>query len=73
MKITMQVTIQQNEDDDAWQVEDNVAEATGISETIMGAFEEWFYGFTFAVQESPPVKPTSDFIAIRAVYNEEIS
>ena len=68
--IKVEVTFWEN-DDGQWIVEDKVTDQQGVANTIMTAFEEWYYGFVYAVLESPPEVPNKTFTQIRTAHERD--
>ena len=69
-EIKVEVTFWQN-DDGVWVVEDKVSDQQGVADTVMTAFEEWYYGFVYAVLEAPPETPSKSFIMIRNAHEAD--
>lgn len=55
MDFVFELSVYENEDGN-WTATDNLSEQEGISDTVLGAVEEWYYGFVYAVRENivPP-------------------
>ena len=67
----IEITLEETEEG-SWAAGDPISGQSGIADTILGAIEEWYYGFVYAIQESPPDKPSSDYRRIRGIHESEL-